>query len=675
MKHRGPAPVGMNAKTDSTTKDKVITTEDLGYIFSKIKKAEEFTKHLSEDFKPLYDSVQKINKELDAITKRITKISQEGEFDLIEGELKSLYDSKDTLENELKNRKGEFERKVSNIIGAFKTKILLGSKILKGRGVVEKDKPIWAFFINLWQPITLLVSAVGLNILALAIEIPGSIGLLIMAAGFVVAMALLTGITNKINTNNDKTEPLTDGNPRKTALVFWSYFSLMLGSGFSINYFMLQWSKEVLVSLTEFGPWAVGTWGFMIPVALLTGLIIVLTFMSAAYGFEALFAYLQGKCEGVGQIKTLVQAKHRFGEAREMFIKLSETARTNQDKKIEIFKRVWETMLSTLRTSGDIDGEAEKWLKSWLNNTRTNRQGFISEEAEERIMRAVEGWLMDLTPALWWNYVLPVSFMTIGSSESLWWGVDDVASKVNPKITADDLFSIDMFDRRFGKKETRLNFIKRLFFDKPWIGFVNDLKIDDLTDKKISDLSIDDRVELAKRLKLIKQDLLGTLGDQKQSKLVTDNPILLNKIVGWINKDDVREERTYVYKINVLKVEENAEETRLNFMIRKNYEQWYNFVISLKISDALKKELLSLKDHQIPGEEILNDHNLVYEIEKWVNERSWSACRTIADFEKIRLAWELFAELFFPDASQEEIKDLVDRKLQLVFHYPDYYNK
>ncbi|MFA5350299.1 MAG: (d)CMP kinase, partial [Candidatus Omnitrophota bacterium] len=663
MKDKAPGPAGQNAKSFDVTKNKVITSEDLGYIFARKDSSDQFMQRLLKEFSPLFYPLWKLGREVGDLKKALA-LGKSGQNPLTAEEIVAKKARLEVVNKTIIEETTKLDEIISKIVEDSKVKITSGFKIFKGRGVIEKDKPILAFFINLWQPIVLLLSAVGLNILALAIGMPGSLGLLAMTVGFVVAMALLTGITNKINTKNDRSKPLTDGNPRKTALAFWSYFSLMLGSGFTINYFMLEWSKEVIVSLMQFG--LVGVWGFMVPVALLTGLIIILTFMSAAYAFEALFAYIEGKREGVGQIKTLAQAEKNFGKARDKFIVLSETARADKDQKIEVFNSVWKTMLSTLRVSGEIDVVAEKWLRDWLENTKAGKQGFISEEAEERIMRAVEGWLMDLTPVLWWDYVSPVSVMAIGSSEPIWWGMDKATwVKDAPKNEVENITDIRKFDDEFGREETALNYTLRKFpRKKAWVEFINDNIKEDL----FKEFPADERwvhVEIVKDY-LLNLNLSGIeLPDQ--IKLLSYPDVVKKILDAWVKVS------LEVYKINILTLESNGEETRLNNIIRKLRMQWEFFVNGLNVSFKIKAELLALKGTEIPSADILLNHDLVYDIEKWINSYAWSVGRTLTDFENLRHSWEILSKLHFPDATEEQVGLLADRRLQLVFHYPDYF--
>ncbi|MEW6215976.1 MAG: hypothetical protein AB1478_12370, partial [Nitrospirota bacterium] len=252
---------GQNNRAVSITKNKVITTEDLSYIFSTIANAERFMDELG--------------------------VRAGGTVDV--------------------------EEYTTKVVKDFKTKTLFG--------IVNKDKPIWAFLINLWHPIALVLVAVFLNVLPLivpvaikagplaAVSMSGALGVLIMACAFVVLLASLSLFTNWVNTRGDKNQEALANNGRGISFAFWTFFSLTFSTGFAANYLMLSWAKDVIISLFGFGALGVTLTVLM---GLLATLIIVLTFISLSYALQTLFAYYQGKREGVGQIKTLGQAKARF---------------------------------------------------------------------------------------------------------------------------------------------------------------------------------------------------------------------------------------------------------------------------------------------------------------------------------------------------------------------------
>ncbi|MFA5499951.1 MAG: glycoside hydrolase family 2 TIM barrel-domain containing protein, partial [Candidatus Omnitrophota bacterium] len=424
-----------------------------------------------------------------------------------------------------------------------------------------KDKPVSAFFITLWVPISLLVVLTAVSMVLPLLPAPivtvtgGLQDYLLTAAGYSalglgVAALLAWGLNKYNSTNNSgsKKEGLrVKENTPLSSVIFILYSVSSVGTSLFINYWMLKWEYSVFFEITKFGLTAILVYG--VPMLILAGLFAVLTFFSIWYSFEALFAYYEGKKEGVGQIRSIEEAKKQF---KALDARIEDLTRDSGDghsaKKLRL--SLWEKFIGILFQQGDIDDKAKKYLESWTDEEKNiSIQGYFSEEAQERIARLVEGWFMDLPPALLWEIIAPTSVVATCFTEPIWM--------------------------------------------------------------------------------------------------------------------DIKEAQT---------TEENGIETKLNYFIRKYYKQWQNFVLQRDLPQEVTVELLTIHGQEKFSQRILQDKALVNDILEWANMRNWNVGRTIMGMAELRQSWELVAKMYFPKATGEEIKELVDRKLQLFVNYEGLWN-
>ncbi|MCQ9208381.1 MAG: hypothetical protein NG712_03295, partial [Omnitrophica bacterium] len=361
-----------------------------------------------------------------------------------------------------------------------------------------KDTPVKAFIINLWMPIMLLTTAVVINLIpaiariifGMQLTIPTVGGSELLASlGFAIGFTLLmfgvTKILDKLNSasnddiKKDYTEPLSDSKERVSTLPFWIFFGTALLAGAFANYWMLSWSLVVIKQVSSFGGWPIVTFG--IPVGILAVIFAALTFYSFAYTLETVFAYYEGKKQGVGRIRNIRQSKKNFNQALERIRELSGSLGTENSRE-EFFRNLWEKFVDILRKQGDIDDDAKRYLLSWLNAQRVPKKGYFSEEAEERVKRFVEGWLMDLPPVLIWEYIMPTSVVSTAFNEPVWTPIEDLH-----KIHGKD-------DPEEGAEETILNYFIRKY-RREWEIRVDDL--DTSNSNKADLLTLSDLTQLS----------------------------------------------------------------------------------------------------------------------------------------------------------------------------------
>ncbi|OQX85842.1 MAG: hypothetical protein B6D55_06915, partial [Candidatus Omnitrophica bacterium 4484_70.2] len=425
-----------------------------------------------------------------------------------------------------------------------------------GKWKIYKDTPIWAFFINLSMPIIGVSLAIlfnfGLSVISSILPDKFSLFPLLGIGVMVVATNIVTVLLNKWYSRKDTTPNISQNKQKVKDVVFWIFASSSLFIGGILNFYMNKWSLEVVRGLLECGVAGVII-GTMLVVMLLD--FTLLTFYSAAYTLQTLFSYYQGKKEGIGQVRSLEEARRRFKEALTRVQGLSQGVSSKKQAK-RYFYTIWRYTVKNLRESSLIDIDAQEYLLSWINKgPDKKKKGYISKEAEERIKRFVEGWLMDLPPALRWEYLPPFTLLVTAWSEDVWWFIEKINS-----------------------------------FEE----------------------SVDD------------------------------------------------------YKISVL-----------NYFVSRYRKEWEIFVDTLSISQEDKNILLNLKGGQTLNPQLLQkkvwrNQTLAQKIEEWISQRAWHLGHTILGLVEVRKVWEEFARLCFPEAKDEEIKKLVDRKVQLIVLYGNF---
>ncbi|MBU1726835.1 MAG: hypothetical protein KJ880_04315, partial [Candidatus Omnitrophica bacterium] len=239
----------------ATTKNQKIIFEDLRYIFKTIGKIQEFMSLFNICIEPLNKAAKAQKAEIDKQTipaEEKDKLKKRADEELAKG-LKKLREEE--------------------VLTKIKPRILWN--------FVYKDKPVWAFFIGLWMPILVLVTAVLLNFVPAILsgvfgvklsavvcsgsEIIGSLGL---SAVFTLSMFLITKCLDRLNSmgndsiKKDYLDPLSKSNENTAVLPFWVFFGITLFIGAFANYWMLKWTFTVIAQLMHYGAWATIVFAF-----------------------------------------------------------------------------------------------------------------------------------------------------------------------------------------------------------------------------------------------------------------------------------------------------------------------------------------------------------------------------------------------------------------------------
>jgi len=118
-----------------------------------------------------------------------------------------------------------------------------------------------------------------------------------------------------------------------------------------------------------------------------------------------------------------------------------------------------------------------------------------------------------------------------------------------------------------------------------------------------------------------------------------------------------------------------ATTTKLNYLISQYHLEWNEFVGRLAEEDlgkfVTKKELRSVSGLKKMPEgfpDALKD-----KIARWANSMVQCVEKSCIETCKIRDAFMMYARLFYPEASSEEIRWMTDDKLQILLNYEGYY--
>ncbi|MFC1709845.1 hypothetical protein ACFL2J_07320, partial [Candidatus Omnitrophota bacterium] len=299
----------------------------------------------------------------------------------------------------------------------------------------NKDFPFLAAIKHQWAPLVLIFITIALNVgaaiilnLPLAVTTAGLLSVLKWGIGYTLGMIIVGKIVNWINSLGDKTESLSD-RKKPLNLFFWLFTIVVLISSFMLNVHIASWSYKVVVEFWKVS--LLGIWLYAIPLAIFGTLVVLLTIRSLYYLLQIPFSYFASKEIGKGEVKIgqLNKSLRALARAREKLIQgnwnLSATRRAKgsfsghlgtENSRITYFDNLWKRFINLQFTLGEIDKTARDSLLGFNN---PGKNGFISEDADERIVRFAEGWLMDLPPALMWMYIIPYGVYISGQSYRL----------------------------------------------------------------------------------------------------------------------------------------------------------------------------------------------------------------------------------------------------------------
>ncbi|RKY38611.1 MAG: hypothetical protein DRP72_01480, partial [Candidatus Omnitrophota bacterium] len=396
---------------------------------------------------------------------------------------------------------------------------------------------IFDFFVILmnWFFPNLPFESFTVPLLGITLPFPSIIISIFMTAFFMGCMVLF----NWINTRGDKSEPLstTFSKYKGTSIYFWSWTAVVLIFGFLTNLFMISWS---MYPISEF--WGAGIIGYSFSVTLLVldFFIILFTFYSFAYFFQEIWSWYAAKEIGKGEIK-IGNFKKYFDEFKRVQEKIEKgtwhlagkknNAEGNfidhlgtKESREEYFKNLWEKFLEILFVKGEIDKKAKEWLEGWLSNKefkKPQEKMTITEEGKERIQRFIEGWLMDLPPALQWLYIVPVGVYISGRGYRFW-------HKKEGKDSWEEL-------QKEYEEENLLNLFIRKYREE-WENFVENLEeIIKILAKK--NIGIEENItSIIKIPKKVKEELLSLKGKERVDELAYFRSVLDESIQKYIKE-------------------------------------------------------------------------------------------------------------------------------------------
>ncbi|MFA5363253.1 MAG: hypothetical protein WC335_08490, partial [Candidatus Omnitrophota bacterium] len=358
--------------TNAQTKEKSVTFDDLRYIFKTKEGIEEFL----------------------AVTEKLNAASEE-----------SLSDA----------------NFIQGIVKELKPKI--------GWGIFTtiKDKPILATIVTLWMPIT----ALGM-LASMSFVIPwlhpfdtqgGIVGQAVIVGGYSLVFAsvaviviLLLDKFNSRMTGHDAgyyKECLSPVQPKHNGYKFLVPLVTVIAAGLMFNYCMNTCNNLEMV----------GLFGIVQVPGLLLVLFNILTFFAIGNLWTLAITYLEIKKRGIGHIRDVKTAENNFIS---VFAKVNSLASNvgNRESRQAFICRTWEVLVDILRKQGDIDDTAKEYLFSWTMHQRLPQAGYFSDEAEERICRFVEGWMLELPAPLLWELIIPTSIISIAYNEEIWWDIN-----------------------------------------------------------------------------------------------------------------------------------------------------------------------------------------------------------------------------------------------------------
>ncbi|RKX92658.1 MAG: hypothetical protein DRP84_09690 [Spirochaetes bacterium] len=243
---------------------------------------------------------------------------------------------------------------------------------------------------------------------------------------------------------------------------FWLLFVPAACGWSTFNIFITKWATVVIFKSTFLN----NGWGLFIEggIAFLLLLFVVGSFYSLFYVIISIFAYFEGKREGVGQITNWAQIKKNFKKSKERFIDVMIPCKSKISlvSKEKIWKKFWNTMIEDLYKYHKLnDDEKKRLLYSQKNTTPNFNKKPANPEAQERIQLYINSWLMETPKVEFWTDLPTLTAMITAFNEPV-------------SNSFDELNSSD-----HGATETRLNhLISR--YPTDWNEFVNRLSEKDL---------------------------------------------------------------------------------------------------------------------------------------------------------------------------------------------------
>jgi hypothetical protein len=426
------------------SKEEILTYEDIADLFDGKKNG-----FLNKFLSLAHTSWQKKLEFLASINNRLAKPIT---TDYHSYKWLKTYDDKQGLATFIKNLRPLWIPLIPLFFAVLLSGILMGLKI----SIIPFNLNVLHAILGLILPPLKTVSSLHIKILFQNI--------LILSTGIFTSYILIKGyLGNKNMQINKKTSIKSFWLLYVTSVFIWGVF----------NIFIISWTTAVInkASYADIG-WMVFING---SAALLSLVFVVASFYSLFYALISFLGFIEGKIEGVGQIRSLKQIKTNYPKAKARFKDIMSFSKELQ--KID-YDSLWcsyfNLMINDLYNDYKISSQ-EKDALSLNENYKINEMQLPkNEEAQKRIQKYLGSWLMDLPPALHWHQIPALSVMITAFSESVAFSFEDINR-------AD-----------WGARETKLNHLISRYRDE-WLEFVGRLEDDEfkrwISRKELENLS------------------------------------------------------------------------------------------------------------------------------------------------------------------------------------------
>jgi hypothetical protein len=248
---------------------------------------------------------------------------------------------------------------------------------------------------------------------------------------------------------------------KKTSLkCFWLLYVLAVFVWGIFSIFIISWTASVVykASYERIG-WMLFING---SASLLSFVFVIASFYSLFYALISFLGFLQGKIEGVGQIRSWSSIRKNIIKSKQRFIDIMSFSKQLQNINYnELWNMFFNCMLDDLYNDYKLNLEEKERLSCSQDCDIPNLSlPPLNAEAQQRIEKYINSWLMDIPPALCWHQLPSLSIMVTAFNEAVAFSFDDINVA------------------EWGARETKLNHLISRYNDE-WVEFVNRLSDDE----------------------------------------------------------------------------------------------------------------------------------------------------------------------------------------------------
>jgi hypothetical protein len=244
---------------------------------------------------------------------------------------------------------------------------------------------------------------------------------------------------------------------KKTSLkCFWLLYVLAVFVWGIFSIFIISWTTSVIykASFEKIG-WML----FINGSASLLSLVFVLaSFYSLFYALISFLGFLEGKIEGVGQIRSWRAIQKNIYKSKERFIDIMSFSKQLQNVDYDqLWKQFFNALIDDLYNNYKLTLNEKTTLYCTEDKQLPDLStGPANSEAQQRIEKYINSWLMDIPPSLSWHQLPSLSVMITAFNEPVAFSFDDINTA------------------EWGAKETKLNHLITRY-NSEWIEFVKRL--------------------------------------------------------------------------------------------------------------------------------------------------------------------------------------------------------